>query len=68
MKVYHGNEDNKEFVGEVCTQKELNQLVNDYIKKINFKCYYERTYLRPDGIVVIDYGSHTQFFYVEGVL
>ena len=68
MKVYHGNYENKEFIGEVETQGELNKLINDYIKKIKFRCYYNRQWLKDDGTLVIDYGSHTEFFFVEGLL
>lgn len=51
--------------------KELN--IDECMKKIqsvlelhNFKSYYTRTWQEPDGRLMIDVGSHTEFFIIEG--
>lgn len=67
MKVYHGYYDDRVLIGEANTQEEVNKIISDYIKKINFTCYYIRQWMDKDGTLVVDYGSHTQFFFVEGV-
>ena len=31
----------------------------------NFKIYYIRSWQTPDGFIVFDVGSHTEFFYLR---
>ena len=42
--------------------KEINKFLDDH----NFKSYYTRMW-EEDGRLAIDVGSHTEFFYIEGL-
>lgn len=48
----------------------FNSLDNTYaeikkqIKQLNFKPYYYRQNMLEDGVIWLDYGSHTHFFYI----
>jgi hypothetical protein len=52
---------------EVETIDEAHKVIDDYLKKINFKSYYTRTNFLKDNTMWIDYGSHTHFFYIKEV-
>ena len=66
IKVYHGYHDDRKLLGEFETLADANKCMNDYLKEIKFNSYYSRMWKEPDGATVVDYGSHTQFFWVEG--
>lgn len=38
--------------------------IREYLQEIGFKSYYYRQNFLKDGLVEIDYGSHTHFFYI----
>lgn len=69
-KIYYGNDDmdweNKELVGQTMTFRDSFGFIEKYIKDHNLgKCYYFGVNDFGDT-KVIDYGSHTKFFYVCG--
>ena len=46
------------------TQDEAYKRISDFLKSINYKVYYYRSRLLEDESIMIDYGSHTDFFYI----
>ena len=34
---------------------------------LNFKSYYQRSWIDEEGVITIDYGSHTHFFHITPV-
>lgn len=49
------------------TEQEIYKAMSDYIKNYRIKSYYQRAWHEPslaDGYTVIDYGSHSNFFYI----
>lgn len=64
MELHHGNMiDGTSLIGE-CTDENVWRMINEYLDKINYKSYYLRRWKEAGDITVIDYGSHTQFFYI----
>lgn len=39
--------------------------ISQYIEETNFKSYYFRQICNKDNILMIDYGSHTHFFFMQ---
>lgn len=65
IKVYFGNNDSKELIGEATKDKEAYSIIDDYLKNvIGWQDVYYR-FWNEDGVLVIDFGSHSNFFYIE---
>lgn len=64
MKLYHGTDENMKLLGEFETEQEAYKRMYEYIKEIGFKSYCQRFWVH-DGTKIIDYGSHTKFFYIK---
>ena len=39
-------------------------IINKFLEKHNFKCYYIRTIKKEEGIEYLDVGSDGEFFYI----
>lgn len=64
-RLYFGNEEKKDLIGKYDTIGEVRAMMQQKIKEINFTCYYMRYILRSEeGLTVVDYGSHVDFFYI----
>lgn len=61
MKLYFCDE----FMKEVETEKEAFKEISAFLKKCNYKSYYTRYYIDNEGVMHIDVGSHSQFFYLK---
>ena len=48
----------------VNTMKEANLHIKDFLDAHNYKSYYSRVWVK-NGYVVIDVGSHTEFFKIS---
>lgn len=64
MKLYYGTDKNMKLLGEFETEQEAYKRMYEYIKEIGFKSYCQRIMVH-DGTKIIDYGSHTKFFYIK---
>ena len=65
IKVYFGNNESKKYIGESNTESEAFRIIEDYVKNvIGWQKVYYRSW-NKDGALVIDFGSHRNFFYVE---
>ena len=62
-KLYYGNHDNKELVTTVESEQEAFHAISKYIEEHNWKSYYLRVNYFGNT-KMIDYGSHTRFFYI----
>lgn len=67
MNVYFENsEGNKRIIGEnIPTHKDAYKCIKDFLDDHNFKSYYMRTWYDGD-YTVVDVGSHTEFFLIDG--
>ena len=65
MELYYGTDENMKLLGEFETIQEAYKRMYEYIKEIGFKSYYQRMWYIEKGLRVIDYGSHTKFFYIK---
>lgn len=45
-------------------RKDCLNVVNNFLEKYNFKCYYIRTVRLKEGVEFLDVGSYGEFFYV----
>ena len=65
IKVYFGNNESKKNIGESDTESGAFRIIEDYVKNvIGWQEVYYR-FWHEDGVLVIDFGSHRNFFYVE---
>lgn len=65
IKVYFGNDESKKYIGESNTDSGAFRIIYDYVKNvIGWQKVYYRSW-DEDGALVIDSGSHENFFYVE---
>lgn len=65
IKVYFGNDESKKYIGESNTDSGAFRIIYDYVKNvIGWQKVYYRSW-DEDGALVIDFGSHENFFYVE---
>ncbi len=51
-------------MSKVETVSDITSVINNYCEENNFKSYYLRTW-EHEGNLVIDYGSHVNFFVVK---
>lgn len=65
MKVYHGTYSNMELLGEFKTKEDAMNFVVESIYNGAFKSYYQRYWTEPNGTMIVDYGSHTKFYFVK---
>ena len=67
MKLIFQNSRGKErVISEPETKEETIKEINKFLDDHNFKSYYTRI-CEADGRLELDVGSHTEFFYVEGM-
>lgn len=56
----------RKIIGKSQTQDGAFQIISNFLKSIEFDCYYYNMYINDDGELVVDYGSHTDFCYIKG--
>ena len=70
IKVYFGNDESKKYIGESETEDGAYQVMVDYVadvlKKDTDNVYYCFARLE-NGDLIVDYGSHSHFFYFERI-
>ena len=67
MKLYFRNSIGIERLMAKCkTVQGVHKKINEFLDEHNFKCYYMRSWNSDDG-VMIDVGSHSEFFKIEGI-
>jgi len=47
------------------THDQAYEAISEYLKETNFKSYYYRQVCLEDKTLMIDYGSHSHFFYMR---
>lgn len=52
----------RRLIGEPQTSDESFQMIRDFCDERNFKIYYVRSWITPDGEKYYDVSSHTEFF------
>lgn len=64
-KVYFGNNESKKYIGESNSESGAFRIIEDYVKNVIGcqKAYYRSW--NKDGALVIDFGSHRNFFYIN---
>ena len=68
INVYFRNANKEErLLATVEKEKDANKVINDFLAEHNFKSYYMRKWIRDDGRVMVDVGSHSEFFILEDV-
>jgi len=66
MKLYFENSfGQRRVIAEPKTEDEAWKEINKFCDDRNFKVYYIRTWMTPDGLKKFDVGSWTEFFYLE---
>lgn len=46
------------------TEQEINKAMMEHITNHRIKSFYQRYWDTPEGYTVVDYGSHSNFFYI----
>ena len=65
MNVFFGTHKKKKKIKTIDNSKELFSTMKEYLQKNNLKSYYFRYIGIKDDETMIDYGSHTYFFFVD---
>lgn len=53
-------------IGEALSFSDATKIVSDFLKEHNYKSYYQRYwYLEDTRELMIDVGSHTEFFIIK---
>ena len=66
MKLYFENSHgNRRIIAEPFTEEDAMKEIYKFCEDRNFKIYYVRTWKEPNGLMVYDVGSHTEFFYLD---
>ena len=65
MKLYWGNDSRKTFIKEANSKKEINSAIQSFLtdKKIEKSPYY-RYWKTENGVIMIDYGSWSNYFFI----
>lgn len=67
MKLYFRSSNGKErVIAEPSNVEEVSKEIKKFIDDHNFKSYYTRVW-EENGRLKFDVGSHTEFFYLEGM-
>lgn len=67
MRLIFQNRHGKErVIAEPSTKEECFQEINKFLDEHNFKSYYTRVW-EENGRLQLDVGSHTEFFFIEGL-
>lgn len=69
MELFFRNSQNElKLVGKPKTEEEAFQMLKKYLYELNpnYKMYYCRTYVTPEGTMIYDVGSHMEFFELQG--
>lgn len=67
MKLYFKNSRGEErLIAECETVREAHKEINKFLDEHNFKCYYTRSWGDDKG-VILDVGSHSEFFVIKGI-
>ena len=67
MKLFFQNSKGEErLIAEPANREEVNKEINKFLEDHNFKSYYIRVW-EADGRLILDVGSHTEFFILEGM-
>ena len=67
MTVYHGNRAQKTEIGTANSLSECCKLMNEYLKKHRIKGSSYRRYFESEGLIQVDYGSWSNFFFIGGI-
>lgn len=66
MKLYFENSyGERRVIAEPETEQEALKEIHKFCDDRNFKIYYTRSWMTPDGLKKFDCGSWTEFFYLE---
>ena len=64
--IFENSKHKKRVIATPSNIEEVYKEINKFLNEHNFKCYYIRTW-KSNGRLVFDVGSHTEFFYLEGM-
>ena len=67
MVVYHGNRAEKIRLGTAKTLAECCAIMNDYLTANEIKSTQYRRYFENEGLIQVDYGSWSNFFFIGGI-
>ena len=66
MKLYFQNSYGKRrIIAEPQTEEAAMEAIHTFCDERDFKIYYIRSWMTPDGLKKFDVGSHSEFFYLE---
>ena len=66
MKLYFENSyGERRVIAEPTTEEEAYKEMNKFCEDRNFKVYYVRSWMTPDGLKKFDVGSWSEFFYLS---
>ena len=64
--MFENSKGQSRIIGTVENEESAFKAINDFLDDHNYKSYYQRTWNKDDKTTVVDVGSHTEFFYIQG--
>lgn len=64
--IFQNSKHEERVVDEIANIEEVSKEINKFLKDHNFKSYYTRVW-EENGRLKFDVGSHSEFFYLEGI-
>lgn len=64
--IFRNSKDEERVIAEPSNVEEVNEEINKFLKAHNFKSYYTRMW-QENSRLKFDFGSYTEFFYLEGM-
>lgn len=62
--MYVLSDSNHEYYGHFNSLDNAQKELKAQLDALDFKVHYQRRLTDEDGVITIDYGSHTHFFYI----
>ena len=64
IDIYVLSDTNKEYYGHFNSLDNVYKELKAQIDALDFKSHYQRTWTDDEGVITVDYGSHTHFFHI----
>lgn len=64
--IFQNSRSEERVIAEPTNKEEVSKEINKFLDEHNFKSYYTRVWDENDRLK-FDVGSHTEFFYLEGM-
>lgn len=65
--LFENSKGQKRIIGTAETKDTAFKVIDEFLDDHKYKSYYKRCWNTDDKTIVVDVGSHTEFFYIQEV-